>query len=540
MRITNQMMINSSMANIQVNKKQVNTLDTQLSTQKKINKPSDDPIIAIRALRLRASLNEVTQYLKKNIPDAQQWLETTQGALTEGESVINKLYEYCNQGSTDSYASEQRNTIAESLKALKRTFYDEGNVDYAGRYVFTGYKTDTTLTYQSDEEAADVDYTITQQFGRDDISKKTAYTNSYSNSDILGLNVSYDADGNAVMPNVEQVYRLRIGYSDVKNSGFSMTYNNTDVTVADDGTATVTTYQLDANGDIALDADGNPIVAGTTNVTADAEGKYTFTDSAGENVTVGTTTDGNYIPAEDEIIFNSMTGEILIGKKAYEQIYTSDSLSFTYRKDNFIKDDLNPTMYYDCVDNNTGIEYNSVHEDIEYNINYAQKIKINTEAKDSFDINLGRDIDDLVTSVQNVLDIESQIEQVEGMMKEAQYSDKDSQKKLTSMLEGLNKQKDLAEDEMTKAFESGISQMQGYKQTMSLANADVGNRLIRLELTQGRLTEQYTNVTENKSANEDIDLEEVVISYTSAELVYNASLQAASKIVQKTLLDFLG
>lgn len=58
MRITNQMMINSSMANIQVNKKQVNTLDTQLSTQKKINKPSEDPIIAIRALRLRASLKK--------------------------------------------------------------------------------------------------------------------------------------------------------------------------------------------------------------------------------------------------------------------------------------------------------------------------------------------------------------------------------------------------------------------------------------------------------------------------------------------------
>lgn len=52
------------------------------------------------------------------------------------------------------------------------------------------------------------------------------------------------------------------------------------------------------------------------------------------------------------------------------------------------------------------------------------------------------------------------------------------------MLSGLNKQKTLAEDEMTKAFESGIGQMQGYKQTISLANADVGNRLTRLELTQ--------------------------------------------------------
>lgn len=70
MRITNQMMINSSISNIQVNKNQMNTLSTELSTQKKISKPSDDPIIAIRALRLRSSLDEVTQYLGKNIPDA--------------------------------------------------------------------------------------------------------------------------------------------------------------------------------------------------------------------------------------------------------------------------------------------------------------------------------------------------------------------------------------------------------------------------------------------------------------------------------------
>lgn len=539
MRITNQMMINSSMANIQVNKRQVNTLDTQLSTQKKINKPSEDPIIAIRALRLRASLNEVTQYLKKNIPDAQQWLSTTQGALTQGEDVIDKLYEYCNQGSSDSYASEQRNTIAESLKALKKTFYDEGNVDYAGRYIFTGYKTDTPLTYQSDATASEADFTITQQFDRDDLSKKTVYTNAYSSADILGLNVSYDSNGNAVMPNVESVHRLRIGYSDVKNTGYGLSYNNTDVSIAADGTATVTTYQLDANGNKQTDASGNPITT-TSAVTPDTDGKYTITDSTGGTFTFTDTTDKNYIPADDEITFNATTGEILLGKDIYEQVYTSNTFSFTYQKDNFIKDDLNPTMYYDCIDNATGIVYDKVREDVEYNVNYAQKVKINTEANEAFDINLGRDIDDLVTAVQNVLDLESQITQVEGMLKESQYSDADSQKKLTSMLEGLNKQKTLAEDGMTKAFESGISQMQGYKQTISLANADVGNRLIRLELTESRLTEQYTNVTESKSTNEDIDLEEVVVSYTSAQLVYNASLQAASKIVQQTLLDFLG
>lgn len=89
------------------------------------------------------------------------------------------------------------------------------------------------------------------------------------------------------------------------------------------------------------------------------------------------------------------------------------------------------------------------------------------------------------------------------------------------------------------AFERGIKQTQNYQQQASLAKADVGNRMNRLNLTKSRLTEQKTNFTKLKSENEDIDLEEVVINYTAAELVYNASLTAASKVVQQTLLDFL-
>ena len=92
MRITNTMMINNSLANIAVNKNQLSTLDTQMSTKKKINRPSEDPIIAIRALRLRSSLNEVTQYLEKNIPDANSWMKVIQGALEEGENVVSDLY----------------------------------------------------------------------------------------------------------------------------------------------------------------------------------------------------------------------------------------------------------------------------------------------------------------------------------------------------------------------------------------------------------------------------------------------------------------
>ena len=55
--------------------------------------------------------------------------------------------------------------------------------------------------------------------------------------------------------------------------------------------------------------------------------------------------------------------------------------------------------------------------------------------------------------------------------------------------------------------------MQGYQEQASLAKADAGNRMTRLNLTKSRLTEQKTNFTNLKSENEDIDLEEVVVGY---------------------------
>ena len=500
MRITNQMMVNSSLANIQVNKGQMSTLDTQLSTQKKINKPSEDPIIAIRALRLRSSLDQVTQYLGKNIPDASSWMSVTDDALDESYEIVSDLYKYCTQGATDSYSSSERNTIGESLQKLVDAYYSQGNVDYAGRHVFTGFNTDKTLTYQSDEAAADVDYTITQTFTKDNLSMKTVYTNAYSNKDIINLDVKKDANGDVITPNVTDVHRLQLAYKDVNATTFNI--NGTDITLADD-TATA-----------SVEVDG---------VTA----------------TVSKTTDSNAVPGDNDIIINSTTGELLLGKNVYEKVYTGSEFTFTYSKDNFVKGDIDPTMYYNCVDNNTGVVYNKEQEDIEYNVNFSQKIKINTEAEEAFNIYLGRNVDDLVTAVQNRIDMENQISQVERMMKEEVYSDSESQKKLASILEGLNKQNDLAKNQMTEAFEKGIGQMQDYQQQISNAKADVGNRQARLELTKSRLTEQKTNFTSLKSENEDVDLEEVVINYSSAELVYNASLTAASKVVRQSLLDFL-
>lgn len=323
MRITNQMMVNSSISNIQGNKSQLNDLSTQLSTQKKINKPSDDPIIAIRALRLRSSLDEVTQYLGKNIPDASSWLSVTHDALDESNKIIQDLYNYCVQGSTDSYSEAERNTLAESLNKLVEAYYEQGNVDYAGRYVFTGHATDKPLTYQSDETAKDVDYTITQNFTRENLSNKTAYTNAYTNDDIINLNVKTDANGNIITPNITDVHRIQLAYDEINGKKFSMSMgdnNSANITIADDGS-------------VAIDG-------GLTVPVTDADG-----NTADTAVNVVTTTEPNYVPGENEIAINSTTGELLLGENVYKSVYADNAFSVTYEKSNFIKGDIDPTMY---------------------------------------------------------------------------------------------------------------------------------------------------------------------------------------------------
>ena len=59
MRITNGMLVNNTLTNINRNKTKMDTLNSQLTTEKKIQRPSEDPIVAIRALRFRSTLSEI-------------------------------------------------------------------------------------------------------------------------------------------------------------------------------------------------------------------------------------------------------------------------------------------------------------------------------------------------------------------------------------------------------------------------------------------------------------------------------------------------
>ena len=151
MRITNKIMQNNSLYNINNNKILQDKLSTQMSTQKAITRPSDDPVVAIRALRLRSSVSELTQYYKKNAPDAQSWIEVTGKGLSTVTDILTDMNKQANKGANKDYTSSELSIIVKQLQSLRDEFYATGNLDYAGRYVFTGYRTDTTMTFTKGE-----------------------------------------------------------------------------------------------------------------------------------------------------------------------------------------------------------------------------------------------------------------------------------------------------------------------------------------------------------------------------------------------------
>ena len=164
MRITNKIMQNNSLYNINNNKILQDRLSTQMSTQKTITRPSDDPVVAIRALRLRSSVSELTQFYKKNAPDAQSWIEVTGKGLSTVTDILTDMNKQANKGANKDYTSSELSIVIKQLQSLRDEFYATGNLDYAGRYVFTGYRTDTTMTFTKGEvEETKPSYVIHEQ-----------------------------------------------------------------------------------------------------------------------------------------------------------------------------------------------------------------------------------------------------------------------------------------------------------------------------------------------------------------------------------------
>ncbi|MBQ9334700.1 MAG: hypothetical protein IJS12_10245 [Lachnospiraceae bacterium] len=510
MRMTNKIMQHNSLYNINQTKIAEDKYNTQLTSQSKITRPSDDPVVAIRALRLRTNVSTATQYYKKNAPDASQWLDVTAKSLDTITKVYTSLYDQVETGVNKDYTASDMQVLLSQIDSYTNEVYATGNQDYAGRYIFTGYRTDTPLTFQKeqiDKANKTPDYTITENL-------KEAQLDSFSYTDYSVFDTKASA-ANADELDITnaEIHRIRLSYNNTLS-----------------GVDPVFEFKDKAGNPITP----SPLAGVTVNEYASAEQAYKAMTVAESSDPVTPT--ACYVPATGELLFTSDLADKL------STVFTDGgSISVTYDKNQWEVDDLNPQHFFDCTDKDTGIRYNeggNVATQIVYDVGYNQTIQVNTNAYEVFDPAVARDLDDL-------RDIVNQFTEIENIRKDL-GAELDGYVEGTAEYKDCRKRLDAAEkaytyirDAVSKRFGDQITRYQSYLDSTNVAITKNGTRSTRLELIEARLEEQQSTFKELQEENEGIDMTEVAVLLTAAETTYDAALMATGKIMQNSLINYI-
>ncbi|HWI73759.1 MAG TPA: flagellar hook-associated protein FlgL [Baekduia sp.] len=159
MRVTNNMVSDRVLSDLQARYRALATSQTQISTERRVNAPSDDPTAAAQE-RLRQSELSGIQSSQTSVSGVQARLNSTESSLENLRSVLSRANEIALEGANGTMSQSDRNAIADEIDQLIKSAKDSVNAKVDGDYVFSGTKSDTAPystatgdTYQGDNGA---------------------------------------------------------------------------------------------------------------------------------------------------------------------------------------------------------------------------------------------------------------------------------------------------------------------------------------------------------------------------------------------------
>lgn len=168
----------------------------------------------------------------------------------------------------------------------------------------------------------------------------------------------------------------------------------------------------------------------------------------------------------------------------------------------------NITLSYNGKDGQaiTDVELNQIKQSLEMEISTGVKVEYGVNASEilEFQDKEGTDI--------NLMDV------FDNILENLDSVDQDSYKELIT---------------------DNLSQIDSVLQNVLSIRGEIGAKQNRMEDALERNEEEKFNIKEILSSIEDIDFAEKTIEYVTASTMYTASLQASSKIMQPSLIDYL-
>jgi flagellar hook-associated protein 3 FlgL len=151
-RITSSMVTGSTLNDINSALTALERSSSELSSGKSILQPSDNPYGASRVVDLQSQLDGLQSYAS-NTQDGISWENTASGALSNINSVVQRVRELLVQSANGTYNQSDRNSIATEVNQLTETVKQDANTQYAGQYVFSGTATSTAPYQQGESDA---------------------------------------------------------------------------------------------------------------------------------------------------------------------------------------------------------------------------------------------------------------------------------------------------------------------------------------------------------------------------------------------------
>jgi flagellar hook-associated protein 3 FlgL len=144
MRIADKMAFQQVNSTLAKNREELTDLQNQAATQRRVNKPSDDPVAATRVLHSKTEERTDKQFVK-SLNIAKSFLETTEQSLNDLTEALVRAKELAINQSNDASANgDSRKTIAAEVDQLLNQSIQIGNRKLGDRYIFSGHKTTTS------------------------------------------------------------------------------------------------------------------------------------------------------------------------------------------------------------------------------------------------------------------------------------------------------------------------------------------------------------------------------------------------------------
>lgn len=140
MRITNNMLGNNLLRNLESAQGRMDSLQNQMSSGYKITRPSDDPVGIENALRTKSTISSVNQW-KSNADEALSTMYTEDAILGDMTSLLQRARELTVQGASDTVDASSRKSIALEVDQMAEQLRASANTKIGNKYIFGGTRT---------------------------------------------------------------------------------------------------------------------------------------------------------------------------------------------------------------------------------------------------------------------------------------------------------------------------------------------------------------------------------------------------------------